>query len=149
MSEVLDYFSAHDKATMAAFQTQGIGRYLTSSPQDVRQLTPQEVKDAHDLGLSIHLFYEMNPTYLAYFTFAQGAEDCRQAQARLAELGAPDGTVVARAAEFAEELLVADLDLGLAARERDRNPLLRDERPELVFRALAERMGIRVAGDAG
>ncbi|HEY8657093.1 MAG TPA: nitrilase-related carbon-nitrogen hydrolase [Candidatus Limnocylindria bacterium] len=65
------------------------------------------------------------------------------------EVVAPDGTVVARAAEFAEELLVADLDLGLAIRERDRNPLLRDERPELVFRALAERMGIRVAGDAG
>jgi len=92
--EVLDYFSAHDKATMEAFQTQGIGRYLTSSSQDVRQLTTQEVSDAHSLGLSIHLFYEMNPTYLAYFTFAQGAEDCRQAQARLAELGAPDGTVV-------------------------------------------------------
>ena len=30
------------------------------------------------------------------------------------------------------------------ARERVRNPLLRDERPDLVFRALAERMGVRV-----
>ena len=92
--EVLDYFSAHDKATMAAFNTGGIARYLTNSPADARQLTPQEVLDAHALGLAVHLFFEMNPTYPAYFTFAQGAEDCRQAQARLAELGAPDGTVV-------------------------------------------------------
>ena len=65
------------------------------------------------------------------------------------EVVAPDGTVIARAKEFAEELLIADLDPDLAARERDRNPLLRDERPELVFRALAQRMGVRVAGDAG
>ena len=65
------------------------------------------------------------------------------------EVVAPDGTVIARAAEFAEELLVADLDLDLASRERARNPLLRDERPELVFRALAERMGVRVTGGAG
>ena len=65
------------------------------------------------------------------------------------EVVAPDGTVIARATEFAEELLIADLDPDLAARERARNPLLRDERPELVFRALAERMGVRVAGDAG
>jgi hypothetical protein len=40
---------------------------------------------------------------------------------------------------------VADLDPELVARERARNPLLRDERPDLVFRVLAERMGLRVA----
>lgn len=94
MSEVLDYFSPHDRATMAAFHTTGIARYLTSSRSDPRQLTAQEIADAHALGLSVHCFYEMNPTYPGYFTFAQGAEDCRQAQARLAELGFPDGTVV-------------------------------------------------------
>lgn len=64
------------------------------------------------------------------------------------EVVAPDGTVIARAKEFVEELLVVDLDPDLAARERARNPLLRDERPEIVFRALAERMGVRVAGKA-
>ena len=64
------------------------------------------------------------------------------------EVVAPDGTVIARAKEFVEELLVVDLDPELAARERARNPLLRDERPEIVFRALAERMGVRVAGKA-
>jgi NAD+ synthase (glutamine-hydrolysing) len=60
------------------------------------------------------------------------------------EVIAPDGTIVARATEFEEELLVADVDPDLVARERARNPLLRDERPDLVFRALAERMGVRV-----
>ena len=60
------------------------------------------------------------------------------------EVVAPDGTVVARAKEFAEELLVAEIDPALVARERARNPLLRDERPELVFATLAQRMGLRV-----
>lgn len=60
------------------------------------------------------------------------------------EVVAPDGTVVARAAEFEEALLIADLDLALVARERARNPILRDERPDLVFSALAQRMGVRV-----
>ena len=60
------------------------------------------------------------------------------------EVIAPDGTIAARAKEFEEELLVADLDTELIARERARNPLLRDERPDLVFRVLAERMGVRV-----
>lgn len=61
------------------------------------------------------------------------------------EVVAPDGTVVARAAEFAEELLFAEIDPALLARERARNPLLRDERPDLVFAALAGRMGLRVS----
>jgi predicted amidohydrolase len=60
------------------------------------------------------------------------------------EVIGPDGTVCARAKEWEEELLVTDLDPELVARERARNPLLRDERPDLVFRVLAERMGIRV-----
>ncbi len=61
------------------------------------------------------------------------------------EVVAPDGTVVARAKEFEEELLFAEIDPELIARERARNPLLRDERPDLVFAALAARMGLRVA----
>jgi predicted amidohydrolase len=61
------------------------------------------------------------------------------------EVVAPDGTVVARAKDFEEELLFAEIDPALIARERARNPLLRDERPELVFAALAQRMGVRVA----
>jgi NAD+ synthase (glutamine-hydrolysing) len=60
------------------------------------------------------------------------------------EVIGPDGTVIARAKEFEPELLVADIDPELVARERVRNPLLRDERPDLVFHALAERMGVRV-----
>jgi len=92
--EVLDYYSPKDRDTIAQFQTQGIARYLTNSPNDIRQVTKQEVDDALALGLSVHFFYEMNPTYPAYFTHAQGQEDCRQAQWRLAELGAPRDTVV-------------------------------------------------------
>ncbi len=60
------------------------------------------------------------------------------------EVIGPDGTICARAKEWEEELLFADLDPELVARERARNPLLRDERPDLVFRVLAERMGVRV-----
>jgi predicted amidohydrolase len=60
------------------------------------------------------------------------------------EVIAPDGTIAARAKEFDEELLFAEIDQALVARERARNPLLRDERPDLVFAALAERMGLRV-----
>lgn len=60
------------------------------------------------------------------------------------EVVAPDGTVAARAKEFEEELLFAEIDPALVARERARNPLLRDERPDLVFAALAGRMGLRV-----
>lgn len=55
------------------------------------------------------------------------------------EIVAPDGTVIARAAEFEEELLVAELNTDLVARERDRNPLIRDERPDLVQSHLAKR----------
>ncbi len=58
------------------------------------------------------------------------------------EVVAPDGTVVARAKEFDEDLLIAEIDPLLAARERARNPLLRDERHDLVLRHLAERVGI-------
>src|SRR5207237_6604316 len=46
------------------------------------------------------------------------------------ELVAPDGTVVACAPEFDEHLLIGVLDLDLVAREREPNPLLRDERAD-------------------
>ena len=58
------------------------------------------------------------------------------------EILAPDGTVVARAPEFEEHLLFAEIDPALAARERARNPILRDERHELVLRHLAERVDL-------
>ena len=58
------------------------------------------------------------------------------------EVVAPDGTVVARAPDFEEQLLVADIDPALVARERDRNPLIRDERPDIVLSTLARRRGM-------
>ena len=58
------------------------------------------------------------------------------------EIVAPDGTVVARAPEFDEALLTGDVDPELVARERARNPLLRDEREDLVLRSLAGRLGL-------
>ncbi len=58
------------------------------------------------------------------------------------EIVAPDGSVLARGAEFAEDLVVADCDPALAHRERSRNPLLRDERPALVLEHLARRLGL-------
>lgn len=97
MGVVIDYFSPHGRTFMdcvAAQGVNGIARYLTNSPTDARQVTESEIADAHAAGLSVHFFYEMSPTYPAYFTYAQGAEDCRQAVYRLREIGAPDGTVV-------------------------------------------------------
>jgi predicted amidohydrolase len=58
------------------------------------------------------------------------------------EVVAPDGSVVARAPDFEEKLLMAELDPDLVARERDRNPLIRDERPDLVIAQLMRERGI-------
>lgn len=94
---VVDYYGSHPREVLQCLKASGVGgiaRYLTNSPTDARQLTPQEYADAKAEGLAVYFVYEMNPTYTGYFTFAQGAEDCRQAQARLKELGAPDAAVV-------------------------------------------------------
>lgn len=58
------------------------------------------------------------------------------------EVVAPDGSVVARAPDFEEALLMADVDTELVARERDRNPLIRDERPDLVIAQLMRDRGM-------
>ena len=58
------------------------------------------------------------------------------------EIVAPDGTLVARAPEFDEHLLVGEVDPDLVARERARNPLLRDERDDIVLRNIASRLGL-------
>jgi predicted amidohydrolase len=60
------------------------------------------------------------------------------------EIVAPNGDVVARAKDFEEELLVAEIDPDLVARERDRNPLIRDERPDLVVAQLMRARGMAV-----
>jgi NAD+ synthase (glutamine-hydrolysing) len=58
------------------------------------------------------------------------------------EIVAPDGTVAARAPEFDEELLIGEIDPELVARERARNPLMRDEREDIVLRNIAGRLGL-------
>lgn len=58
------------------------------------------------------------------------------------EVVAPDGTVVARAKEFEEDLVFAEVDPALVARERDRNPLIRDERTDIVIAQLARARGL-------
>jgi NAD+ synthase (glutamine-hydrolysing) len=58
------------------------------------------------------------------------------------EIVAPDGTVAARAPEFDEELLIGEIDPQLVARERARNPLMRDEREDIVLRNIAGRLGL-------
>lgn len=112
MSTILDFYGPHDAQTYLCFRAGGavgIGRYLTDSANDPRQITPQEVSYAHAAGLAIHLFFEMNPVVAAYFTFAQGAHDCQQAQARLAELGAPDGQVVYFAVDAPPSVIPVDV----------------------------------------
>ena len=58
------------------------------------------------------------------------------------EVVAPDGTVVARAPDFEEALLIAEVDRDLVGRERDRNPLIRDERADLVIAQLSRARGL-------
>jgi len=58
------------------------------------------------------------------------------------EVVAPDGSVVARAPDFEEALLMADVDRDLVARERDRNPIIRDERPDLMIAHLGRARGL-------
>ena len=58
----------------------------------------------------------------------------------------PSGTVVAQASEFAEALLVVDIDVSAARRRRRRVPLLKEGRLGLLLREL-ERLS-REGGDA-
>jgi predicted amidohydrolase len=106
------------------------------------------VAEGGDLGTAascrmMDRFYAQYLTLYVVFANRVGHEDGIAFWGGSEVIG-PDGTVIARAKDFEEELLVADIDPELVARERVRNPLLRDERPDLVFRALAERMGVRV-----
>ncbi len=107
------------------------------------------VAEGGDLGTAascrmMDRFYAQYLTVYVVFANRVGHEDGIAFWGGSEVIG-PDGTVIARAQEFEPELLVAEIDPELVARERVRNPLLRDERPDLVFRALAERMGVRVA----
>ncbi|HEY8830412.1 MAG TPA: nitrilase-related carbon-nitrogen hydrolase, partial [Candidatus Limnocylindria bacterium] len=107
------------------------------------------VAEGGDLGTAascrmMDRFYAQYLTVYVVFANRVGHEDGIAFWGGSEVIG-PDGTVIARAKEFEPELLVAEIDPELVARERVRNPLLRDERPDLVFRALAERMGVRVA----
>ena len=97
MTTVVDFYGPHEPSfyqCLRASGASGVARYLTASRSDPRELTSEEVAAANAAGLAVYVAYEMNPTRPEYFTFAQGAEDCRRAQDRLADLGAPDGTVV-------------------------------------------------------
>ena len=106
------------------------------------------VAEGGDLGTAascrmMDRFYAQYLTVYVVFANRVGLEDGIGFWGGSEVIG-PDGTICARAKEFEEELLIAEIDPELVARERARNPLLRDERPDLVFRSLALRMGVRV-----
>jgi len=97
MGEVLDYYAVQSRATLQCFKNSGatgIAHYLTASMSDPRQINRQELEDALAVGLEVYLMYEMNPTYPGYFTFAQGVQDCLQAQQRLTDLEITTPTIV-------------------------------------------------------
>jgi predicted amidohydrolase len=113
--------------------------YVSASPG-------RGVAEGGDLGTAescrmMDAFYAQYLTVYVVFASRVGNEDGIAFWGG-SEVVAPDGTVVARAPEFDEHLLVAEIDPALAIRERARNPLLRDERPDLVLRHLAERVGV-------
>jgi predicted amidohydrolase len=113
--------------------------YVSSSPG-------RGVAEGGDLGTAdscrlMDSFYAQYLTLYVVFVNRVGNEDGVGFWGG-SEVVAPDGTVVARAPEFDEHLLLAEIDPQLAARERARNPLLRDERHDLVLRHLAERVGV-------
>jgi predicted amidohydrolase len=106
------------------------------------------VAEGGDLGTAescrlMDRFYAQYLTLYVIFVNRVGIED-GVAFWGGSEVVAPDGTVVARAPDFGEELLVAEIDQHLVARERDRNPLIRDERPELVLAQLMRARGMAV-----
>ncbi|MGH2377935.1 MAG: nitrilase-related carbon-nitrogen hydrolase [Candidatus Limnocylindria bacterium] len=113
---------------------------------DVSSSPGRGVAEGGDLGTAeahrlMDTFYAQYLTVYVVFANRVGNEDGIGFWGG-SEVVAPDGTVVARAPEFEEALLYAEIDPRLAARERARNPLLRDERHDLVLRHLAERVGV-------
>ena len=107
------------------------------------------VAEGGDLGTAescrlMDRFYAMYLTMYVVFANRVGHED-GVAFWGGSEVVAPDGAVVARAADFGEELLFAEIDPDLVARERDRNPLIRDERPDLVIAQLMRDRGLSKA----
>jgi NAD+ synthase (glutamine-hydrolysing) len=104
------------------------------------------VAEGGDLGTAescrlMDLFYASYLTVYVVFVNRVGHEDGIAFWGG-SEIVAPDGTVVARAAEFDEELLIGEIDPELVARERARNPLMRDEREDIVLRNIAGRLGL-------
>ena len=125
--------------------------YLYSATGATVLLSPADspgrgVAEGGDLGTAescrlMDRFYAQYLTLYVVFVNRVGHEDGIAFWGG-SEVVAPDGTVVARAPDFEEQLLVADIDPALVARERDRNPLIRDERPDIVLSTLMRARGM-------
>jgi len=103
------------------------------------------VAEGGDLGTAescrlMDRFYAQYLTLYVVFANRVGTEDGIAFWGG-SEVVAPDGSVVARAPDFDEHLLVAEIDTHLVARERDRNPLVRDERRDVVHAQLGRAAG--------
>ena len=107
--------------------------FMSASPG--RGLSPEAALGS---SRSVQLMNQMYATFLTDFVLhcnRAGVEDGLTFWGGSTVFG-PDGNLVAEAPQFEEALLTAELDLAALRRVRLQLPLLRDERPDLLFREL-------------
>jgi len=108
---------------------------LLMSASPGRGLSPEAALGS---SRSVELMNQMYATFLTDFVLhcnRVGFEDGLNFWGGSTVFG-PDGKLVAQAPYFEESLLIATLDLGALRRVRVQLPLLRDERPDLLYKEL-------------
>jgi len=117
----------------------GADLLLLMSASPGRGLSPEAALGS---SRSVELMNQMYATFLTDFVLhcnRVGFEDGLNFWGGSTIFG-PDGLLVAQAPYFEESLLIATLDLGALRRVRIQLPLLRDERPDVLYRELRRKV---------